>query len=64
MGLTEKLIELCGYKIWPPTHNDPTIKGPPPRILSRRQWESMEKLRKEIESDGEDFSENNKTKEK
>ena len=64
MGLSEKLLELCGYKIWPPTHNDPTIKGPPPCILSRRQWESMEKLRKEIESDGEDFSENNKTKEK
>lgn len=54
MGLSEKLLELCGYKIWPPTHNDPTIKGPPPRILSRRQWESMEKLRKENECDGAD----------
>ena len=49
MGLTEKLLELCGYKIWPPTHNDPTIKGPPPRILSRRQWEAIEKMRKENE---------------
>lgn len=54
MGLTEKLLELCGYKIWPPTHNDPTIKGPPPRILSRRQWEAIEKMRKENECDGED----------
>ncbi len=54
MGLTEKLLELCGYKIWPPTHNDPTIKGPPPRILSRRQWEAIEKMRKENECDGDD----------
>ena len=49
MGLTEKLLELCGYKVWPPTHNDPTIKGPPPRILSRRQWVAIEKMRKENE---------------
>ena len=54
MGLTEKLLELCGYKIWPPTHNDPTIKGPPPRILSRRQWETIEKMRKENECDDEE----------
>ena len=54
MGLTEKLLELCGYKIWPPTHNDSTIKGPPPRILSRRQWETIEKMRKEIECDDEE----------
>ena len=54
MGLTEKLLELCGYKIWPPTHNDPTIKGPPPRILSRRQWEAIEKMWKENECDGAD----------
>ena len=54
MRLSEKLLELCGYKIWPPTHNDPTIKGPPPRILSRRQWEAIEKMRKENECDGAD----------
>ena len=54
MGLTEKLLELCGYKIWPPTHNDPTIKGPPPRILSRRQWEAIENMRKANECDGAD----------
>ncbi len=45
----EWLLELCGYKIWPPTHNDPTIKGPPPRILTKRQWEAMEKMRREKE---------------
>lgn len=60
MSLSEKLLELCGYKIWPPTHNDPTIKGPPPRILSRRQWEAIEKMRKENEFDGtEDVVRNN-----
>ena len=41
----EWLLGLCGYKIWPPTHNDPRIKGPQPRILTRRQWEAMEKMR-------------------
>ena len=54
MGLTEKLLELCGYKIWLPTHNDPTIKGPPPRILTKRQKEWLEKLQRENPSDGVD----------
>ena len=54
MDLFEKILNLCGHEIWPPTHNDPTIKGPPPRILSRRQWEAIEKMRKENECDGED----------
>ena len=47
MGLTEKLLELCGYKIWPPTHGDPRIKGPQPRIISKRQKEWLEKLQME-----------------
>jgi hypothetical protein len=51
----EWLLNLCGYEIWPPTHNDPTIKGPPPRILTRRQWEAMEKIRRERESGGMDI---------
>ena len=38
----EWLLNICGYRIWPPTHNDPRIKGPPPRILTRRQWEALE----------------------
>ena len=46
---TEWLLELGGMKIWPPTHNDPRVKGPPPRILTRRQWEAMEKMRSEAE---------------
>ena len=52
MGLTEKLLELCGYKIWPPTHGDPRIKGPQPRIITRRQKKWMEKLQRENPSDG------------
>ena len=39
----EWLLNLCGYEIWPPTHNDPTIKGPQPRIISKRQREAMGK---------------------
>ncbi len=45
----EWLLELAGFKIWPPTHNDPSIKGPQPRILTKRQWEAMEKMRRETE---------------
>ena len=43
--LTEWLLGLGGMKIWPPTHGDPHIKGPQPRILTRRQWEAMEEQR-------------------
>ena len=48
----EWLLNLCGYEIWPPTHNDPRIKGPQPRIITRRQWEAMEKTRREWENGG------------
>ena len=37
----EWLLNLCGYEIWPPTHSDPTIKGLPPRIISKRQADAM-----------------------
>ena len=47
----EWILELAGFKIWPPTHNDPSIKGPQPRILTKRQWEAMEKMRRENASD-------------
>ena len=50
----ERLLELAGFKIWPPTHNDPRIKGPQPRIITKRQWEAMEKMRQERENDEED----------
>ena len=43
----DRLLELAGFKIWPPTHNDPRIKGPQPRIITKRQWEAMEKVRRE-----------------
>jgi len=50
----EWLLDICGYKIWQPTHNDPRIKGPQPRILTRRQWEAMEKIRRKLGNDSED----------
>lgn len=37
----EWLLDLCGYEIWPPTHNDPRIKGPQPRIITRRQADAL-----------------------
>lgn len=54
----ERLLELAGFKIWPPTHNDPRIKGPQPRIFTKRQWEAMEKMRNETEV-VEEFSNDN-----
>ena len=39
--LREWLLSLCGYEIWPPTHNDPFIKGPQPRIITRCQADAM-----------------------
>ena len=46
----EWFLDICGYRIWPPTYGDPRIKGPQPRILTRRQWEAMEKMRRERET--------------
>lgn len=40
----EWLLNLCGYEIWPPTHNSPFIKGPQPRIITKRQRKAMEKV--------------------
>jgi len=54
MGLPEKILNLCGYEIWPPTHGDPTIKGPQPRIITKRQKEWIEKIQRENPSDGVD----------
>ena len=33
LTLREKLLNLCGYRIWP-QNRDPMIKGPQPRVLS------------------------------
>lgn len=52
MDSFEKILNLCGYEIWPPTHGDPRIKGPQPRIISKRQKERLEKLQRENPSDG------------
>lgn len=46
----EWLLNLCGYEIWPPTHGDPRIKGPQPRIITKRQKEWLEKLQRKCDS--------------
>ena len=43
-SLFEWLLNLCGCKIWPATHNDPTIKGPPPRILTKEHVKEFERM--------------------
>lgn len=42
--ITEWLLELMGFKIWPPRNDNPMIKGPPPRIpriVPKRYCEEM-----------------------
>ena len=58
MDLFEKILNLCGHEIWPPTHNDPRIKGPQPRIITKRQKEWIEKIQRENPSDGVDTVDN------
>ncbi|MBQ3345205.1 MAG: hypothetical protein IJG84_25175 [Kiritimatiellae bacterium] len=43
-SLREMLLNLCGYEIWPPNHDDPTIKGPRPRIITREQANALRSL--------------------
>lgn len=43
-SVVEWLLNLCGYKIWPATHNDPTIHGPQPRILTKKQVKELERM--------------------
>ena len=45
--LREKLMNMCGIYWWPPTHNDPRIKGPQPRLVTREQYERLMKMREE-----------------
>ena len=47
----EKLLNACGLYWWPPAHNDPRIKGPQPRIVTRRQYEQLMKLRNQSEDE-------------
>ena len=35
--VVEWLLNLCGYKICPETHNDPTIHGPQLRVLTKNK---------------------------
>ena len=45
--LREKLMNMCGMYWWPPKHNDPRIKGPQPRLVTREQYERLMKMREE-----------------
>lgn len=49
---SEKLMNLCGMYWWPPTHNDPRIKGPQPRLVTRQQYERLMKMREEHDDAG------------
>ena len=49
--LREKLMNMCGMYWWPPTPNDPRIKGPQPRLVTREQYEHLMKLREEHDED-------------
>ena len=48
----EWLLNVCGYEIWPPTHNDPTIKGPRPRIITKRQAAALRAMAEINDGDG------------
>lgn len=41
----EWLMNMTGHYWWPPRSDDPTIKGPQPRIVTRKQYEALMKLR-------------------
>ena len=45
----EKMLELMGFKIWPPTHDDPRINGPQPRIVTRKAYEQLMKSLDEVD---------------
>lgn len=50
-SLREKMLNLCGMYWWPPKHNDPFIKGPQPRLVTREQYERLMKMREEHSED-------------
>lgn len=45
--INEWLLGKAGYRIWPPNHGDPRIKGPQPRILSAEAAAALEQKRRE-----------------
>ena len=54
----EELLKVCGIEIWPQAHNDPTIKGPQPRIISKRLREALGKMKRESTLDEDPIREN------
>jgi hypothetical protein len=51
-SLFEWLLGLCGYEIWPATHTDPSVKGPPPRVLTREQVRKIKEFQQNTRDDG------------
>ena len=43
-SFAEKLLNLCGMYWWPPTHNDPRVKGPQPRLVTREKYKALTKM--------------------
>ena len=41
-------------RTWPPTHNDPRIKGPQPRILSFEAALEIRRRQREAQKNGDD----------
>lgn len=49
--LRKLLLRLSGREIWPPSSNDPRIKGPQPHIVTRKQADAIRALCRRAESD-------------
>ncbi len=45
---------MAGYYWWPPKSDDPKVKGPQPRLITKEQYETIMKMRE----DGGDAMEN------
>ncbi len=44
-SIGEKLMNMTGYYWWPPKSDDPTVKGPQPHLITRKQYEAIMKMR-------------------
>lgn len=43
----DSMLKLAGCEIWSPNSGDPCIKGPQPRIITKRQEDWLEKLQRD-----------------
>ena len=49
--LSEMILNACGLYWWPPTHSDLRINGPQPRIVTRKQYEYLMKVRNDTQGE-------------